>query len=42
MVEFGQVYVDTSVIVAATLDQPGALRGGLTVYPDSSRHTEGH
>ena len=27
MVEFGQVYVDTSVIVAATLDQPGALRG---------------
>ena len=27
MVEFGQVYVDASVIVAATLDQPGALRG---------------
>ena len=27
MVEFGQVYVDSSVIVAATLDQPGALRG---------------
>lgn len=27
MVEFGQVYVDSSVIVASTLDQPGALRG---------------
>ena len=27
MVEFGQVYVDSSVIVAATLEQPGALRG---------------
>jgi predicted nucleic acid-binding protein len=27
MVEFGQVYLDTSVVVAATLDQPGALRG---------------
>ena len=27
MVEFGQVYVDASVIVAATLDQPSALRG---------------
>jgi predicted nucleic acid-binding protein len=27
MVEFGHVYVDASVIVAATLDQPGALRG---------------
>ena len=27
MVEFGQVYLDASVIVAATLDQPGALRG---------------
>jgi predicted nucleic acid-binding protein len=27
MVEFGHVYIDASVIVAATLDQPGALRG---------------
>src|ERR1035437_348264 len=27
MVEFGQVYVDSSVMVAATLEQPGALRG---------------
>jgi predicted nucleic acid-binding protein len=27
MVEFGHVYVDASVIVAATLDQPGALQG---------------
>jgi predicted nucleic acid-binding protein len=27
MVEFGHVYVDSSVIVATTLDQPGALRG---------------
>ena len=27
MVEFGQVYVDASVVVAATLDQPSSLRG---------------
>ncbi len=27
MVDFGHVYIDASVIVAATLDQPSALRG---------------